>query len=75
MNIQVGDHLYEPLSRNNGEVTKIINHPQGKLITIRWRVDDHIPHDTEHFHKKLLKAIKNGDLEYTPLDPSTPRVG
>jgi len=66
MKIQVGDHLFEPLSQNNGEVTKIINHPEGKLVTVRWRVEDHLPHDTEHFYKKLKKAIENGELEYTP---------
>ena len=49
MKIQIGDHLYEPLSQNNGEVTRIVNHPDGKLVTVRWRVDDHIPHDTEKY--------------------------
>ncbi len=67
MKIQVGDHLYEPLSQNNGEVTKIINHPEGKLVTVRWRIDDNIPHDTEHFYKKLKRSIENGEMEYTPV--------
>lgn len=75
MKIQVGDHLYEPLSQNNGEITKIMNHPDGKLVTVRWRVDDHLPHDTEHFYKKLKKAIESGELEYTPKPESDAPVG
>ncbi len=66
MKVQVGDCLYEPLSRNNGEVTKIISHPNGKLVTVRWRVEDHLPHDTEYFYSKLVKSIKKGEIEYTP---------
>lgn len=69
MKIQIGDHLYEPLSQNNGEVTRIVNHPDGKLVTVRWRVDDHIPHDTEHFYKKLQRAIQNGELQHSPISP------
>ena len=72
MKIQVGDQLYEPLSRNSGEVTKIINHPDGKLVTVRWRVEDHLPHDTEHFYKKLKKAIEKGELEYRPHTETDP---
>ncbi len=66
MKVKVGDCLFEPLSRNNGEVTRIINHPNGKLVTVRWRVDDYPPHDTEHFYSKLIKSIKKGEIEYTP---------
>ncbi len=66
MKLQVGDHLYEPMSRNNGEITAIQHHPDGKLVTVRWRVDDNIPHDTEHFYKKLERSIRNGQMEYTP---------
>ena len=66
MKLKEGDSLFDPMSRNNGEVTKIINHPNGKLVTIRWRVDDHLPHDTEHFYSKIVKSIKKGEIEYTP---------
>ncbi|CCQ91625.1 hypothetical protein NITGR_740017 [Nitrospina gracilis 3/211] len=66
--LKVGDHLYEPLSRNNGEVREIISHPDGKLVRVRWRVDDFPPHDTEHFHKKLLKSIRNGEIQYRSVE-------
>ncbi|TDJ49999.1 MAG: SET domain-containing protein-lysine N-methyltransferase [Nitrospina sp.] len=66
MKLKEGDSLFDPMSRNNGEVTKIINHPNGKLVTIRWRVDDHLPHDTEHFYSKIVKSIKKGEIEHTP---------
>jgi len=66
MKVQVGDSLFEPLSRNNGEVTRIISHPNGKLVTIRWRVEGHLHHDTEHFYSKLMKSIKKGEMEHNP---------
>lgn len=66
MKLKEGDSLFDPMSRNNGEVTKIINHPNGKLVTIRWTVDDHLPHDTEHFYSKIVKSIKKGEIEHTP---------
>ncbi len=66
MKVKVGDCLFEPLSRNTGEVTRIIKHPNGKMVTVRWRVEDHLPHDTEHFYSKLIKSIKKGEIEYTP---------
>ncbi len=66
MKLQEGDSLFDPMSGNCGEVTKIISHPNGKLVTIRWKVDDHLPHDTEHFYSKIVKSIKKGEIEYTP---------
>lgn len=73
MKVKVGDCLYEPLSQNNGEVTRIINHPNGKLVTVRWRVEDHLPHDTEYFYSKLVKSIKKGEIEYTPGPEHEPK--
>ena len=65
MKLKVGDILYEPLSRNTGEVTRVFENPEGKVIKIRWRVDGHLPHDTEYSYKKVLRCIKNGEFEYT----------
>ena len=67
MKLKVGDYLYEPLPENNGEVIKISNHPDGKLVNIRWQVEGHLHHDTEHFYSKVIKSIKNGDIEHTPI--------
>ncbi|QPJ65870.1 MAG: hypothetical protein G3M78_10885 [Candidatus Nitrohelix vancouverensis] len=65
--LKVGDVLFEPLSRNTGEVTGIIEGPSGKIVQIRWKPEDnHLPHDTEHFYKKVVRCIKNGEFEYTP---------
>jgi hypothetical protein len=61
--LKVGDVLFEPLSKNTGHVTQIIEHPDGKLVKIRWQVEDHLSHDTEHFHKKVVRCIKNGEME------------
>ena len=66
MKLKVGDILYEPLSRNTGEVTRVFENPEGKVIKIRWRVDGHLPHDTEYSYKKVLRCIKNGEFEYSP---------
>ena len=63
MKLKVGDVLFEPLSKNTGQVIQIVEHPDGKLVKIRWRVEDHLPHDTEHFHKKVVRSIKNGEME------------
>lgn len=72
MKVKVGDSLFEPLSRNNGEVLQIINHPNGKLVTIRWIVEDHLSHKTEHFYNKLVKSIKKGEIEHTPGPNNVP---
>ena len=64
--LSLGDTLYEPMSKNSGEIIKLKDHPDGKLVTIRWRVEDHVSHDTEHFHKKVLRCIKAGEMEYLP---------
>ena len=66
MNIQVGDMLFEPLSGNVGEISKIMEHPEGRLVKIRWSVEGHLSHDTEHFYSKLVKSIKKGQIQYTP---------
>lgn len=58
--------MFEPLSRNIGEITQILEHPDGRLVRIRWTVEDHLPHDTEHFYSKLVKSIKKGQIQYTP---------
>ena len=64
--LNLGDTLFEPMSKNIGKITKLTDHPDGKLITIRWQVEDHLPHDTEYFYKKVLRSIKNGEMEYSP---------
>ena len=64
--LYLGDTLFEPMSKNIGKIIKLTDHPEGKLVTIRWWVEDHLPHDTEHFYKKVLKCIKNGEMEYSP---------
>ncbi|GIS73201.1 MAG: hypothetical protein CM1200mP10_27780 [Candidatus Neomarinimicrobiota bacterium] len=40
------------MSRNTGEVISVIDHPDGKIIKIRWRLDGQLPHDTDYFTKK-----------------------
>ncbi len=67
MKLQIGDSLFEPLSGNIGEVLKILNHPDGKLVTIRWQVEDHLSHESEHFYNKIMKCIKKGEIEHTPI--------
>ena len=52
-----------------------MDHPSGKIVKIRWRVEDHLPHDTEHFYKKVLRAVKEGEYEYTPGRASEPSAG
>ena len=68
--LRTGDVLYEPLSGNTGEIIKMFDHPDGKLVRIRWRVEDHMPHDTEHFYKKVLRSVKKGEYEYSPKPES-----
>ena len=71
MKLHIGDVLFEPLSENIGEIINIFDHPDGRIVNIRWKVQDHLSHDTELFHKKVVRSIKKGDYEYTPkLDPS-----
>lgn len=65
MKLNVGDILYEPLSKNTGEIKKIFEHPDGKIINIRWQVEGFLPHDTEHFYKKVLRSVKNGEYLLT----------
>ncbi len=72
MKIKVGDVLYEPLSDNIGTVTKIFEHPDGKIIKIRWRIDGHMPHDTEHMYKKVIRCVKSGEYKLTPKTGSEP---
>lgn len=66
INLRIGDCLYEPVSDNTGEIKNIIDHPDGKLVKIRWRREGQLHHDTEHFHSKLVKCIKKGEMQYTP---------
>ena len=68
MKLNVGDVLFESLSKNIGTITKIFDHPDGKIIKIRWRIDGHLPHDTEHTYKKVLRCVKNGEYELTPKE-------
>jgi len=63
MKLNVGDVLFEWLSKNIGTITKIFDHPDGKIVKIRWRIDGHLPHDTEHTYKKVLRCVKNGEYE------------
>ena len=66
MKINTGDKLYEPMSRNTGEVINVIEHPSGKIIKVRWRLDGQLPHDTELFYKKVKRCIRDGLYEHTP---------
>ena len=66
MKLNVGDVLFESISQNMGGITKIFDHPDGKIIKIRWRMDGQLPHDTEHSYKKVLRCEKNGEYELTP---------
>ena len=66
MKLNVRDVLFESLSKNIGTITKIFDHPDGKIVKIRWRIDGHLPHDTEHTYKKVMRCVKNGDYELTP---------
>ena len=66
MKLNAGDVLFESLSKNIGTITKIYDHPDGKIVKIRWRIDGHLPHDTEHTYKKVMRCVKNGDYELTP---------
>ena len=66
MKLFVGDVLFESLSKNIGTITKIFNHTDGKIVKIRWRIDGHLPHDTEHTYKKVLRCVKNGEYGLTP---------
>ena len=66
MKLNVGDVLFESMSQNIGAITKIFEHPDGKIIKIRWRMEGHLPHDTEHSYKKVLRCVKNGEYELTP---------
>ena len=66
MKLNAGDVLFESLSKNIGTITKIFDHPNGKIVKIRWRIDGHLPHDTEHTYKKVMRCVKNGDYELTP---------
>ena len=71
MKLRTGDNLYEPLSRNTGEITSIIEHPEGKVVKVRWRLDGQLPHDTELFYKKVQRCIRDGLYEHTPKQDST----
>ena len=66
MNLNIGDILFESLSKNIGTIIKIFNHTDGKIVKIRWRIDGHLPHDTEHTYKKILRCVKRGEYELTP---------
>jgi hypothetical protein len=64
--VKIGDYLFEPISGNEGEVMKILDHPDGKLVFIRWRMEGQLHHDTEHLYSKLIKSIKKGHFQHTP---------
>lgn len=66
MKLREGDNLYEPLSRNTGEITSITEHPAGKIVKVRWRIPGELPHDTELFYKKIKRAVRDGYYEHTP---------
>ena len=68
MKIDTGATLYEPMSRNTGEVISVIDHPNGKIIKIRWRLDGQLPQDTEVFYKKVKRSIRDGLYEHTPAN-------
>jgi hypothetical protein len=56
------------MSRNTGKVIDVIEHPSGKIIKVRWRLDGQLPHDTELFYKKVKRCIRDGLYEHTPAD-------
>lgn len=70
MKLNVGDVLFESMSDNIGTITNIFNHPDGKIVKIRWRMAGHLPHDTEHSYKRVLRCVKNGQYELTPKVPT-----
>ncbi len=70
MKLNVGDVLFESMSKNIGSIIKIFDHPDGKLIKIRWRMEGHLPHDTEHSYKKVLRCVRRGEYELTPKFPT-----
>lgn len=71
MKLRTGDNLYEPFSRNTGEITSILEHPAGKIVKVRWRIPGELPHDTELFYKKIQRAVRDGYYEHTPKqDPA-----
>jgi len=74
MKLNVGDVLFESMSQNIGAVIKIFDHPDGKIIKIRWRIEGHLPHDTEHLYKKVLRCIKNGEYEISPKNSTNSQV-
>ena len=71
MKLNVGDVLLESMSQNIGAIIRIFNHPDGKLVKIRWRMEGHLPHDTEHLYKRVLRCVKNGQYELTPKIPTS----
>jgi len=70
MKLNVGDVLFESMSDNIGTITNILNHPDGKIVKIRWRMAGHLPHDTEHSYKRVLRCVKNEQYELTPKVPT-----
>ena len=68
MKINTGDTIYEPMSRNTGEVISVSEHPNGKILKIRWRLDGQLPHDTELFYKKVKRYYQN-EVDLTGEDP------
>ena len=70
MKLNVGDVLFESMSQNIGAITKIFNYPDGKIVKIRWRMEGHLPHDTEHSYKRVLRCVKNEQYELTPKIPT-----
>jgi len=70
MKLNVGDVLFESMSDNIGTITNIFNHPDGKIVKIRWRMAGHLPHDTEHSYKRVLRCVKNEQYELTPKVPT-----
>ena len=74
MKLKVGDVLFESMSQNIGAITNIFDHPDGKIIKIRWRMEGHLPHDTEHAYKKVLRCVKNGEYKLTPKISTNNRV-
>lgn len=70
MKLNIGDVLFESMSENIGTITNIFNHPDGKIVKIRWRMAGHLPHDTEHSYKRVLRCVKKGEYEITPKVPT-----
>ena len=57
--------VIDPKGKHHNKIRDILI-TDGKIVKIRWRIDGHLPHDTEHSYKKVLRCVKKGEYELTP---------